>query len=128
MLLRIRQAGRCTWGQEAIVSFNGDMYPCLYVIGNDKYKLGNISEKMKASDFLKPITVNEREKCKSCCARFLCGGTCHYNSIISKGSEFDIDDIECDLRMFFITESLEMIIKLMEKQYDFSLLAKNLCS
>lgn len=128
MLLRIRQAGRCTWGQEAIVSFNGDMYPCLYVIGNDKYKLGNISEKMKASDFLKPITVNEREGCKSCWARFLCGGTCHYNSIISKGSEFDIDDIECDLRMFFITESLEMIIKLMEKQYDFSLLAKNLCS
>ena len=115
---RIRQSGRCTWGQEAVVDAHGNMYPCLYVIGNKKYLLGNINEKKNARTFLRRITVNDRKKCQFCWARFLCGGTCHYNSIISKNSEFEVDDIECELRMFLITESINMIIKLMEKGAD----------
>lgn len=125
---RIRQAGRCTWGQEAVVDAQGNMYPCLYVIGNEKYFLGNISEKMNARDFLQPITVTDRQKCKCCWARFLCGGTCHYNSIVTKNSEFEVDDIECELRMFLVTESINMIIKLMENGADVNEFSKVLNS
>ena len=123
---RCRQAGRCTWGQEVIIDFNGDMYPCLYVFGEKKYQLGNISEKKNSRDFLRQISVDERVPCKSCWARFLCGGTCHYNAIISKNSEFETDDIECELKLFLIKESIKMVINLMENNADMNAFAKAL--
>lgn len=123
---RIRQPGRCTWGQEAVCDAKGDMYPCLYLIGNKKYCLGNVSEKKNGAEFLFPITVNEREKCKICWARYLCGGTCHYNAIVSKQSEYQTDDIECEWRQFLISESINLIIKLMEQKVDMKAFAKAL--
>jgi uncharacterized protein len=123
---RIRQVGRCTWGQEVVVDSKGNMYPCLYVIGNKKYLLGNIGDKLNAKDILYPITVKDRKKCGSCWARFLCGGTCHFNSIISKNSEYEIDDIECELRLLLVTESIKLIIKLMENGADVTTFAKTL--
>lgn len=121
---RCRQSARCTWGQEVVIDSKGNIYPCIYVSNDKKYLLGNISEKKNANELLKQISVNERIKCKSCWARFLCGGTCHYNAIISKNSEFETDDIECELKLFLIKESIRMIIKLKQNNYDFNSFAK----
>lgn len=128
LINRIRQPGRCTWGQEAVCDAKGDMYPCLYLIGNKKYCLGNISEKKNGSEFLFPITVNERDICKTCWARYLCGGTCHYNAIVSKQSEYQTDDIECEIRKFLITESINLIIHLIENKADMKAFARALNS
>ena len=128
LINRIKQPGRCTWGQEAVCNTDGDMYPCLYLIGNKKYCLGNISEKKNGKQFLFPITVNERDKCNNCWARYLCGGTCHYNAIVSKQSEYQTDDIECELRKFLVSESINLIIKLMEQKVDLKVFAKILNS
>ena len=56
---RSRQYNRCTWGNEVVLDENGNMFPCLYVIGDENYLLGNISEKKHAQDILKPILVNQ---------------------------------------------------------------------
>lgn len=128
LINRIRQPGRCTWGQEAVCDANGDMYPCLYLIGNQKYCLGNVSEKKKGSEFLFPITVNDRDKCRTCWARYLCGGTCHYNAIVSKQSEYQTDDIECELRQFLVSESINLMIKLMEQKVDMKAFVRALSS
>lgn len=122
-LSRIRLSSRCTWGREIVLDAKGDMYPCLYVIGNEKYRLGNYSEGKSSDEVLKKITVNDRAECKNCWARYLCGGTCHYNSIASGKSEFDKDEIECSLRKFLIEESLKLIIHWKESGVDFGMIA-----
>lgn len=121
---RSRQYNRCTWGTEVVLDSKGDMYPCLYVIGDEKYLLGNISERKSASDVLKPILVNQLDKCPSCWARYLCGGTCHYNSIVNKKSVYEKDDLECEIRQFVITESINFLIKLIENKIDMTKVAK----
>lgn len=121
---RSRQYNRCTWGTEVVLDSKGDMYPCLYVIGDEKYLLGNISERKSASDVLKPILVNQLDKCPSCWARYLCGGTCHYNSIVKGKSAFEIDDIECSIRKYVIEESINFLLRLIENKIDMTKVAK----
>lgn len=121
---RSRQYNRCTWGNEVVLDENGNMFPCLYVIGDENYLLGNISEKKHAQDILKPILVNQIKECSSCWARYLCGGTCHYNSIANKKSVYEKDDLECEIRQFVITESINFLIKLIENNVDMTKVAK----
>ena len=121
---RSRQYNRCTWGNEVVLDENGNMFPCLYVIGDENYLLGNISEKKHAQDILKPILVNQIKECSSCWARYLCGGTCHYNSIANKKSVYEKDDLECEIRQFVITESINFLIKLIENKIDMTKVAK----
>lgn len=121
---RSRQYNRCTWGTEVVLDSKGDMYPCLYVIGDEKYLLGNISERKSASDVLKPILANQLDKCPSCWARYLCGGTCHYNSIVKGKSACEIDDIECSIRKYVIEESINFFIKLIENRVDINKIIK----
>lgn len=114
LLYRTRQVSRCTWGKELVIDGRGNLYPCLYLINDERYCLGNINEKKSSNDILNPISVEERNGCVSCWARFLCGGTCHYNSIVKGNNEYAIDDIECRTRKFLIIQSINLIIKLIE--------------
>ncbi len=115
---RTKQNGRCTWGDEVVLDSKGDMYPCLYVIGQKKYLLGNIDEKKNSKELLKPLAVTEMDKCETCWARYLCGGTCHYNSIISRNSIYKVDETECQIRKFVITESISFLLSLIENKID----------
>ncbi|NLK46426.1 MAG: SPASM domain-containing protein [Treponema sp.] len=126
LFYRIRQSGRCTWGSEVVLDEEGNMYPCLYVIGDKEYCLGNIKEKKSSKELLKPILVNQMDKCSSCWARYICGGTCHYNSLKSNKSVFEPDDIECQIRKFVIIESINLLIKLIENHVDMKKIAATL--
>lgn len=70
--------------------------------------------------------MNQRKKCSKCWGRFLCGGTCHYNSISLGKTEFDVDEIECEIRYFLIEESLKRLIYLMEKKCNLTVFSKSL--
>ncbi|MCF0124845.1 MAG: radical SAM protein [Clostridia bacterium] len=39
LLCRVRQSERCTWGHEVVLDEKGNMYPCLYVIGEEEFSL-----------------------------------------------------------------------------------------
>ena len=58
------------------------------------------------------------DKCETCWARYLCGGTCHYNSIISRNSIYKVDETECQIRKFVITESISFLLSLIENKID----------
>lgn len=125
---RGRTTGRCTWGSEVILNAQGDMYPCLYVMGNKDYLLGNIDEKKPCTELLKPISVNQMGACSKCWARYICGGTCHYNSIISKNTVNEPDDYECQIRKFVISESISLIIRMLENSIDIRYVLKELAN
>jgi uncharacterized protein len=60
------------------VDINGDVYPCMRFTNREEYKIGNVSdgfEKQKRDLFFKRTTTN-RTNCKTCWARYFCGGAC----------------------------------------------------
>ncbi len=124
LIQRIRITGRCTWGDEVIIDSNGNMYPCLYVMGHKEYLLGNINENKNSKEILKPLLVEQMENCQTCWARYLCGGTCHYNSIINNQSIYKPDFVECQIRKFIITESIMFLIRLKENNVNLNNILK----
>lgn len=67
------------------VTPNGDFYPCRRIIYHD-FKMGNVNIGRSKnfnnirSKFRLSIVEN-REKCSSCWANYICGGNCYANSI-----------------------------------------------
>ena len=123
---RIRQNCRCTWGSEVVLDSKGDMYPCLYVIENRNFLLGNIDDKKKSEEILTPIFIDDMDKCSHCWARYLCGGTCYYNNLISKNNVYSVDNIECKIRKTVITYTIDFLIRLIENGINLDNLYKAL--
>ena len=77
----VRHAVACgaPYGATYVVRTNGDVYPCIYLVGLRQYLLGNVSgvldyrplEKMMIA-----LHVDNREDCRECAWRYACGGGC----------------------------------------------------
>lgn len=91
---------RCIAGIDKI-SFDGigNIYPCDSFVGNSKFIIGNIYT--ETNDDIKRLflsgTVLKRMKCKSCWAKYLCGGDCYHNSYLANDNIFDPDSVFCEL-------------------------------
>ncbi|MDR2498849.1 MAG: SPASM domain-containing protein [Tannerellaceae bacterium] len=77
--LRLRNT--CGIGYNLHISPAGDVYPCWALVDNER-PMGNVRDGLRkvTSEYLSPEntswTVDAVEKCKSCEARYLCGGIC----------------------------------------------------
>lgn len=118
IILDQRFETRCAWGDTTVIDTEGNLYPCMYVIGNKDYCYGNYKENILHKDILKPIYNDEIEKCKNCWARYLCGGTCHYNSIYQNGTLSEVNTIECRFRKEIISMSLKFFAKILKTEYS----------
>lgn len=66
------------------VTAEGDVYPCHRFVGEEKFKMGNVADaSLRQSPRYREIrqafvdaTVDNREGCRDCWARYLCGGSC----------------------------------------------------
>ncbi|MBQ1856175.1 MAG: thioether cross-link-forming SCIFF peptide maturase, partial [Anaerovibrio sp.] len=80
-----RLAG-CGAGHEYYaVAANGDLYPCHQFVGRNKYKLGNVFDDLDegAEDitrYFRESHVMNKERCKTCWAKYFCSGGCHANA------------------------------------------------
>ncbi len=58
----------------------GDIYPCHLLVGYPDFYLGNIADEFldqtARKKFYQPLHVLNRDSCKSCWARYFCGGGC----------------------------------------------------
>ncbi len=75
----------CSAGKNGhAVGSNGKVYPCQRFMGMDDYGMGTIyGEK---NEKLWVPTVLEKDACRNCWARFLCGGGCMYTFVNEGGS------------------------------------------
>jgi len=97
VLGKTRLLKRCKWNEETVFDSKGDIYPCDYVIGRKEFLRGNISsEKVKEPGDGK-LFVTEREDCKDCWCKYMCGGTCFYNSLVKTGDLAVPDPVECKI-------------------------------
>lgn len=73
---KYRKKSRCCPGTTLNIDAQGDIYPCVYVVGDVKFKMGNIIDgidEAKLSD-INYINNKELEQCKTCFWKDYCHG------------------------------------------------------
>jgi len=104
---------RCSFDHQLSIDKNGDIYPCDYTYGIKEFKMGSIYDKEK---IIKPQNFEQlvqNKKCIKCNFKYLCGGTCYYQSFIKYKNLSSIDNTECKYRKFLIKRSLQFYCKLL---------------
>ncbi|MCK8059058.1 MULTISPECIES: thioether cross-link-forming SCIFF peptide maturase [unclassified Fusibacter] len=97
----IKRVSGCGAGSEYLaITPEGDIYPCHQFVGNEDFKLGNITEKSfdnsMTSDFHE-AHVENKEACKACWAKYYCSGGCHANAYNFNDSLFKPYEIGCEM-------------------------------
>lgn len=95
-----RMAG-CGAGTEYLaVTPEGVLYPCHQFVGEEGMAMGTLDdpyESLKAPlDFLH-AHVFEKEACRTCWARFYCGGGCHANAYYANGNIREPYALGCEM-------------------------------
>lgn len=111
---------------------NGNIYPCDSFLGTD-YCIGNIEKGL--NDILRNKILNasifNRKQCSECWARYICGGDCYHNSLLTNNNIYTPDPLYCELAKFLIKKSLDIVntIKVngdLQKLYSYLKLKKRL--
>lgn len=78
------------FGNTPVVDVNGDVYPCIYLVGIKRYNQGNVlsgsyPDPAVAVALVEELHVDQRSDCKSCAWRYLCGGGCPVQMLAMAG-------------------------------------------
>ena len=87
-------AGKTFFG----VSTDGRIYLCSAFTGMPKFEIGDVFtglDQGKRSRLEVELHVDAREPCRSCWARYLCGGGCTYDAVLVTGSHQKPNPIAC---------------------------------
>jgi len=88
-----------------MVDHRGDIYTCASMTGNKSARIGSIytgidPELIKF--FEHGLTVTSIAGCRSCWARFICGGGCYHQAFLTNGRFDEPDPAECHLNRHII--------------------------
>ncbi|MDR1669736.1 MAG: thioether cross-link-forming SCIFF peptide maturase [Oscillospiraceae bacterium] len=91
----------CGAGVEyAAVTPEGDVYPCHQFVGREEYRMGSVldgSFDKDISSWFSDIGAEGREDCRTCWARFYCGGGCAASNLTVNGDIALCDRLGCAL-------------------------------
>lgn len=83
-----------------VVTPAGDIYPCHQFISEDGFYMGNVTDgKMdrKIIDRFRHNRLKDKE-CRSCWARYFCGGGCHASALHANGDMSKPDQVACTMQ------------------------------
>jgi uncharacterized protein len=104
---QLRLESFCGSGKSLLsMDAKGDLYACPWDINEKSLKLnyGNEILAEKLEEYQAP--QNEKNLCRICWAKYLCGGGCNYTHKKSSGSSLKVDPIFCDRTQSLILTSL----------------------
>jgi uncharacterized protein len=103
-----RQTRACGVGDKiAAVGIDGGLYACHRFTNDEKWKIGDVEHGKYASRFV-DRSVNGIGKCRTCWAKYLCGGGCRHDNYSATGDPFLPPDEFC-LEMKAYSEEAIMI-------------------
>lgn len=106
-----RLARGCGVGVEYMaVTPTGEIYPCHQFVGYEEFRLGDIynrriNENLRR-EFLRLNSIESKDICKECWARYLCGGGCLANNYIINKDIRKPYDIGCEIQKMRIEYAL----------------------
>lgn len=112
----VKRLSGCGAGSEYLaVTPEGDIYPCHQFVGDEHFKMGNVMAGVLdfgLTNQFKNAHVYNKEKCRSCWAKFYCSGGCHANAYNFNNDIFVPYDIGCELEKKRIESSLYLYGKM----------------
>jgi uncharacterized protein len=92
----------CGCGNEYVaVAPNGDVFPCHQFVGMDGFKMGNLHRRTfdkNMKSMFADNTIDAKDECKNCWAKFYCGGGCGANNFSFEGSLKKPYKISCQMQ------------------------------
>lgn len=118
----IKRLTGCGAGSEYVaITPDGDIYPCHQFVGDEDFKIGSVVDgtyNNHLSHEFKEAHVYNKEKCKTCWAKFYCSGGCHANAY-NFNNDINIPyDLGCEMEKKRLESSLYIQAKLMEENND----------
>ena len=111
IILGYRTIRRCFAGANKI-SFDvmGNIYPCDSFLGTS-YCIGNIETGINSTIRNKILngSIFNRKQCSECWTRYICGGDCYHNSLLTNGDIYIPDSLYCELAKFLVERSLDIV-------------------
>lgn len=97
----IKRMRGCGCGNEyCAVTPDGEVYPCHQFVGNPEWKMGDIFtgdfDPAKQQRFAK-ATVQGKEECRACWAKFYCSGGCNANNQQYAGDILEPHKLSCEM-------------------------------
>ena len=118
---RTAQIYRCGAGKSGIyLDTNGNLYPCAHFIGKSGWHIGHADtgvDEDKRRQYLN-LAVDTREPCRSCFARYVCGGGCYYQAVLANGDIRKPDEVKCELIRFLTQLATRLVVTLRERHPD----------
>jgi radical SAM protein with 4Fe4S-binding SPASM domain len=115
---RTVQMYRCGAGKSgAYVDTNGNLYACAHFIGKSGWSIGHVDtgvDEAKRREYL-DMTVDSRDPCRSCFARYVCGGGCHYQASLVNNDISRPDEVKCELIRFLTKLAVRLVVELREQ-------------
>ena len=103
----------CGAGYEYIaVTPEGDIYPCHQFVGAEEFKMGNLHQDefdRQMSDKFSKISVNTKEECKACWAKYYCSGGCSACNHFMEGDIYVPYKVGCSLQKKRIELAIAML-------------------
>ena len=99
------------------ISADGSIYFCSAFASNSEFKMGDVfngldAEKMQEFDH--DFQVDNRQTCKTCWARNLCGGGCVYDAHLSTGKAVEPNPVSCEQIRYGYELAMGMALELQE--------------
>jgi radical SAM additional 4Fe4S-binding domain len=118
---RTAQVYRCGAGKSGTyLDTNGRLYPCAHFIGKSGWHIGHAAtavDEAKRQEYL-DLAVDTREPCRSCSARYVCGGGCYYQAVLANGDIRQPDAVKCDLIRFLTNLAIRLAVHLRQHHPD----------
>jgi sulfatase maturation enzyme AslB (radical SAM superfamily) len=82
------------------------------MIGRDGWTVGDLSEGMKWEVFHQDVSVVNRSPCRTCWARYACGGTCYVKGVEADGNPLTVNPAECRFNSYVVGKNLELMAEI----------------
>lgn len=100
----------CGAGRQLLaVAANGDLYPCPRFLALPEYRLGSVAEDGFRGELHHKSLLIHSEDCRSCWARYYCGGGCVVEHLGRTGSIFRANPDTCRLRRARIETGIRVV-------------------
>jgi uncharacterized protein len=101
---------------------SGDLYMCHRLVGNDKYRVGDVDKGIdhdRQGDFLRQVNLENKEGCSGCWARYICSGGCYYISELHYGDPSRTHHLYCRFLRKWYEYSIGLYAEIMERCPEF---------
>lgn len=96
----IKQKGRCRGGMGAYhIDANGDLYPCVFTVGNKDYKLGSLEEGILENKIkeLEKIYLEDPKECEGCdFTKYCTSYRCKFLNELLCGNIYHVSPLVCE--------------------------------